>query len=75
MDAPQHREKRIMKIRRKLLLVLLAISPASAFAYVDPGSGMLVWQGLLAALGAVIMFFRNPVELIKRLWHRLLSRE
>lgn len=64
-----------MKIRRKLLLVLLAISPASAFAYVDPGSGMLVWQGLLAALGAVIMFFRNPVELIKRLWHRLLSRE
>ncbi|RYG90249.1 MAG: hypothetical protein EON59_00150 [Alphaproteobacteria bacterium] len=64
-----------MMIRRKLLLVALALSPASAFAYVDPGSGMLIWQGLLAALGAVIIFVRNPIEQIKRVWRRLRSRE
>lgn len=61
--------------RRKFLLLVLALSPASAFAYVDPGSGMLMWQGLLAALGAVIMFVRNPIEQIKRVWRRLRSRE
>lgn len=61
--------------RRKFLLLALALLPASAFAYVDPGSGMLIWQGLLAALGAVIMFVRNPIEQIKRVWRRLRARE
>lgn len=61
--------------RRKYLLLALALLPASAFAYVDPGSGMLIWQGLLAALGAVIMFVRSPIEQIKRVWRRLRARE
>jgi len=61
--------------RRKFLLLALALLPASAFAYVDPGSGMLIWQGLLAALGAVIMFVRNPIDQIKRVWRRLRARE
>ena len=37
----------------------------SAFAYVDPGSGMLLWQGLVALIGAVLIFFRNPIQVIK----------
>jgi hypothetical protein len=51
--------------QRILLLALLAMTPASAFAYVDPGSGMLVWQGLLAAVGMFIAFVRNPIDAIK----------
>lgn len=64
-----------MKIRRFALVAALAVSPVSAFAYVDPGSGMLLWQGLLAALGAVIMFVRNPWESIKRFLRRFQSKE
>lgn len=56
--------------RRGRLLILLTLMPVSAFAYVDPGSGMLLWQGLLALVGAVIVFARNPVEAIKRLLAR-----
>lgn len=55
-----------MKIRRNVFLLALVLSPASAFAYVDPGSGMLVWQGLLAAIGAVIVFVRNPKDTLKQ---------
>jgi hypothetical protein len=55
---------------RAWLLIALFLLPTSAFAYVDPGSGMLIWQGLLALLGAAIMFVRNPIETIKRLLSR-----
>lgn len=58
-----------MNLRTTLLLVAL-LSPAAAFAYVDPGSGMLLWQGLLAALGAVIVFVRSPIKAIKALIER-----
>lgn len=50
------------------LAMLLASSSASA--YVDPGSGMLMWQGLIAAVGAVLVFVRNPKQSIKRLVDR-----
>lgn len=55
-----------MKFRRKVVMLALVLSPASAFAYVDPGSGMLVWQGLLAAIGAIIVFARNPKDTVKQ---------
>lgn len=42
-----------MKFKKPLIVagILLAL-PLSAMAYVDPGSGMLMWQGLIAAIGA-----------------------
>lgn len=52
-------------------MAALLLSPAAAFAYVDPGSGMLLWQGLLAAIGAVIVFVRNPVKAFKSFVDRL----
>jgi hypothetical protein len=60
----------ITRRRKATLLALLALSPLPAFAYVDPGSGMLIWQGLLAVIGAVIVFVRNPWESVKRLLDR-----
>lgn len=56
-----------MLIRCKLVLIVMALSPVSALAYVDPGSGMLVWQGLIALIGAALMFVRNPRRALKRL--------
>jgi hypothetical protein len=57
---------RILAITAGLLL-----APSAAFAYVDPGSGMLLWQGLLAAIGAVIVFVRNPIKVVKAFFERL----
>jgi hypothetical protein len=48
----------------KIVYFSLVLTP-SAFAYVDPGSGMLLWQGLVALIGAVLIFFRNPIQVIK----------
>lgn len=48
----------------KIILLWLIVQP-NAYAYVDPGSGMLLWQGLIALIGAVLIFFRNPIQVIK----------
>ncbi len=50
-------------------MLVLLLEPCVAYAYIDPGSVMLIWQGLIAAIGAVIVFFRQPLETIKR-WIR-----
>lgn len=54
-------------LRRYAFTLALVLAPVPAFAYVDPGSGMLVWQGLIALIGAVIVFVRSPKEAFKRL--------
>jgi hypothetical protein len=66
-EIPKHMNK-----RRVLLLVLLgACMPLTAQAYIDPGTGMLVWQGAIAAVGAILVFVRNPVAAVKRLIERI----
>ena len=64
---------------RPLLLALVAlgtlVASAPAHAYVDPGSGMLLWQGLIAAVGAVLVFVQNPKQGIKRLLDRLKKKK
>lgn len=59
-----------MLMQRGVAMLVILLFPASAWAYVDPGSGMLILQGVLAALGAVIMFARKPMEALKRLFRR-----
>lgn len=63
-----------MKNRRYGVLLIFSALPLSAYAYVDPGSGMLVWQGMIALVGAIIMFGRNPLQSIKALWKRVLRK-
>lgn len=58
-----------MKIALALLITFLF--PADALAYIDPGSGMLVWQGAIAAIGAVVIFIKHPVQTIKSWIERL----
>lgn len=36
--------------------------PCSAHAYIDPGSGLLLLQGLLALIGGLVVFLKNPVK-------------
>ena len=47
-----------------LLVCLLVLAPASAHAYIDPGTGSFVIQGIIAAVvGAGFA--------IKMFWHRI----
>jgi hypothetical protein len=54
-----------------VIAVFMASVPATAFAYVDPGTGMLLVQGLVALIGAVVVFVKNPIASIKSLIARL----
>jgi hypothetical protein len=57
--------------RKYRLLLLLALWPISASAYIDPGSGMLLVQGLIALVGAIIVFIKNPIKSIKQVYERI----
>jgi hypothetical protein len=62
-----------MKIQFVALLIFL--SPMPALAYVDPGSGFVLWQGLIAALGAALVFVRNPIRAIINWLRRFRDRK
>jgi hypothetical protein len=47
------------------ILVLFAVLAAPAYAYIDPGSGSMILQGIFAAIAAIAVT-------AKLWWHRLL---
>jgi len=56
-----------------LAVLLLLLSSAPAYAYIDGGSAHLIIQGLIAAAVGLIYYIRNPREVwraIKRRFHR-----
>lgn len=72
MSDSAHAMKNPCSLRIALLLALL---PLSAHAYVDPGAGMLLVQGLVALVGAIIVFVKNPLVAIKALISRLRKKK
>ena len=54
-----------------VVVLLTLLAPSSAWAYIDPGSGLVLWQGLIAVVGAGLLFIRHPWESLKRLWSYL----
>jgi hypothetical protein len=60
--------KHTKPISWKTIFIVMAIlaSPVPAYAYVDPSSSLLVLQGVLAALGALLVFVRHPLQTLKR---------
>ena len=55
-------------------VLVLCAAPRTAFAYVDPGSGLLIIQGLLAVIGGIIVFVKDPIAGCKRLWARITAK-
>jgi hypothetical protein len=47
------------------ILTILPLTPA--YAYVDPGTGLLLMQGLIALVGGAVVFLKNPIASIKAL--------
>ncbi len=42
-----------------VLAAMLLLMPASAFAYIDPGTGSILWQMLLGLLVGAGFYFRQ----------------
>lgn len=51
---------------KALLIAVSAFSPATALAYIDPGTGSVLIQGIIAAVAAVGVT-------LKLYWHRLIG--
>ncbi len=59
-------------IRRRLLCLAFGLLHAGyAWAYVDPGSGMLMIQSLIALCVGIIAFLRSPLQSISALLKRM----
>ena len=59
---------------RLALTIIFGLYSTSAQAYVDPGSQLLLMQGLLAFVGALVVFFRNPITAVRSLARRIAAR-
>lgn len=55
-----------MTTARLVALLSLLFFPDAAFAYIDPGAGMLLLQAVIAAIGAALIFVRRPFDWIAR---------
>jgi hypothetical protein len=62
-------------MRSLVLLVVLLGFASPTFAYVDPGTGMLAIQGLIALLIGVIAFIRHPIQTISRWVRRWIGKD
>ncbi|WP_158794449.1 hypothetical protein [Granulicella sp. L60] len=54
-----------LKYLGSTLLLLIALSFAferQAHAYVDPGSGLLIFQGVSAAISGALFYFRRSIK-------------
>ena len=60
--------------RTVVQILLLFLTPLPAFAYIDPGSGVLLWQGLIAAIGVGLAFVREPWQKLQELVKHFTTR-
>lgn len=58
-----------------LLLILIFLLPNTSYAYLDPGSGSLILQALLAGLAAVIAFFKKIKNYVRNLFTKKNAKE
>jgi len=46
-----------MKLKLAAFATLITLAPAQAFAYLDPGTGSIIIQALVAAIAGVAIYF------------------
>jgi len=65
-------------VARSILLILLMMQPAWAFAYIDPSAGGLLFQLLTpvfaALIGAWLFMRRLIIGFFRELWRRLTGK-
>jgi hypothetical protein len=71
-----HLPSRVDGTIRFLLCVAAAVCmPSIAHAYLDPGTGSLIFQSLLALLFGVGVAWRKVRETVAGIWRRVFSRK
>jgi hypothetical protein len=64
-EPPSH-DSQVRGVTLLAFAALLFLTPSAAFAYVDPGSGALIWQGALSAFfGAIFLARRALLRLFR----------
>jgi hypothetical protein len=53
----------------------LSLMASRADAYIDPATGLVVWQAIFAAIGGLLMFVRNPIKFTKNILERVRNRK
>lgn len=59
-----------MNIPKIPLVLAMLLSPATAFAYFDPGTGSLLIQALVGAIAAVTLFWGNLKVRVRHFFSR-----
>ena len=65
--TPQERpSEKALAFEAMAIVALVALcAPTEAHAYIDPGSGALIWQMLIAAFFGGMFYFRRGIGQIK----------
>lgn len=67
-----------MRLPTVLIVALLLVLPGSAWAYIDPNAGGMLFQLLAPLFAAVVggwLFLRRWIsEQVRRLWRRITGR-
>ena len=58
-------------VRSLIAFVSISIYSANANAYIDPGTGLLAMQGLLALLVSLLFVIRHPITAFKQLLEKI----
>jgi len=53
-----------------LLVAVLVVAETRAYAYTDPGSGVLIWQMLAAAFFGLMFYLRRIIGWVRRVARR-----
>jgi len=61
-------------LRHVAVVVVLAMAPTLAFAYIDPGNGAYMVQALFALMGAAFFYLRHPIRTFKSVWRWAVER-
>jgi hypothetical protein len=62
--SPKINNTKLVNILSAFILLSVA---TPAFAYIDPGSGTMLVQAVLALLASTVFYFRNPSQI----WHKI----
>ena len=55
-------------------VIIFTLFIEQAYAYVDPGSGLLILQGLLAVVVMLLMMIKHPIVTMRKLFNLVLSK-
>ncbi len=58
-----------------LTLIIYSFLTSSSFAYIDPGLGSMLLQGLLVVIGAITTFFYILREKVKNFFKKIFKKK